>query len=130
MSIIYNALKKTQNFREQSKEEIENKNFTKKTFPRKSLYISIFFLILFFSFLIWLFPRLHSSSHVIHAKKTTHAIPTFSLNGVFVSDQAKIAMINHRFLKLGDSINHFKIIRIEFDRVVLRSEETTITLKS
>jgi len=43
------------------------------------------------------------------------------LNGVFVSEDEKIAMVNNRFFNLGDDIDGMKIVSIEPDNIKLES---------
>jgi len=56
-------------------------------------------------------------------------VPNFKLGGTVVSDGESIAIINDRFLRTGDTIATFKVVRIENDKVQLASGLKTIELK-
>lgn len=51
------------------------------------------------------------------------------LNGVFVSDEEKIAMINNRFFNIGDTVDGMKIISIEPDKIKLQNDIGMLELK-
>lgn len=53
-----------------------------------------------------------------------------TFDGVFMSDDAKVALINKHLVQEGDLINGLPIIRIENDRVALRGSKGIIILKS
>lgn len=52
-----------------------------------------------------------------------------TLNGVFVSDDEKVAMVNNRFFNIGDSIDGMKIVGIEPDKIKLESVSAKIELR-
>ena len=56
-------------------------------------------------------------------------VPNFKLGGTIVSGGESIAIINDRFLRTGDSIAAFKVVRIETDKVHLVSGIKNIELK-
>jgi hypothetical protein len=56
-------------------------------------------------------------------------VPSFKLGGTIVSQGESIAIINDRFLRTGDSIAAFKVVRIEEDRVQLVSGGKKVELK-
>lgn len=51
------------------------------------------------------------------------------LNGVFVSDQEKVAMVNNRFFNIGDSIDGMQVVNIEPDKITLKNTNGIIELK-
>jgi len=56
-------------------------------------------------------------------------VPDFKLGGTIVSGKEPIAIINDRFLRTGDTIAAFKVVRIEKDKVQLASGTQHIELK-
>jgi len=56
-------------------------------------------------------------------------VPNFKLGGTVVSEDDSIAIINDRFLRTGDTIAAFKVVRIEKDKVQLVSGLKTIEVK-
>lgn len=51
------------------------------------------------------------------------------LNGVFISEEEKMAMINNHFFNLGDIVDGLKIVNIEFDRIKLKNEQGSLELR-
>lgn len=51
------------------------------------------------------------------------------LNGVFVSDRLKVAMINSHIYRKGETVNGMKITAIELNRVSLDHDGTELVLK-
>ncbi len=51
-----------------------------------------------------------------------------TLNGVFVSEEEKIAMVNNRFFNIGDSIDGMKVVSIEADKIKLQNMHGMIEL--
>jgi len=51
------------------------------------------------------------------------------LNGVFVSDEEKIAMVNNRFFNIGDNIDGMKVISIEPDKIKLQHTHGIMELR-
>jgi len=56
-------------------------------------------------------------------------VPDLKLGGTIVSGGESIAIINDRFLRTGDTIAAFKVVRIEKDKVQLVSGTKNIELK-
>jgi len=52
-----------------------------------------------------------------------------TLNGVFVSDEEKIAMVDNRFFNIGDSIDGMKVVSIEPDKIKLQQMDKIVELK-
>ena len=59
---------------------------------------------------------------------TAEAIPHFILNGVFISEQLKVAMINNHPYSLGDKVGYFKVTSISTNRVQLQHDKQRIVL--
>ena len=66
-----------------------------------------------------------------YAKK--HVVPVSKvklyLSAIIMNESSKLAFINGRFLKEGDSINGFTIKNISFDSVTLKSREREKRIK-
>lgn len=153
MSIIYNALQKTQENRAQenlTKENLESKRNTSDVvshliFSARFKKISVLVLAFLFSLFILtqyviLKKRLphasdaKSSASLVKTDKTTKPINQpyreLELNGVFVSNQNKIAMINNQAFGLNDTVDGMKIIAIDLHSVKLKNEKGVIVLHS
>jgi hypothetical protein len=63
------------------------------------------------------------------AKSKPTPVPSFKLGGTIVSGGESIAIINGRFLRTGDTIAAFKVVRIEKNKVQLVSGIKNIELK-
>jgi hypothetical protein len=63
------------------------------------------------------------------AKSPPARVPNFKLGGTIVSGKESIAIINDRFLRTGDTIEAFKVVRIENNKVQLVSGIKNIELK-
>ena len=51
------------------------------------------------------------------------------LNGIFVSDEDKMALINHQTFHVGDLVENFKIVSIEVDKVKLENNGKIFVMK-
>jgi len=69
------------------------------------------------------------SNKIKPAKSKPAPVPNFKLGGTIVSGGEAIAIINDRFLRTGDTIAAFKVVRIEKNRVQLISGKKSIELK-
>lgn len=56
-------------------------------------------------------------------------VPNFKLGGTIVGGGESMAIINDRFLRTGDSIAAFKVVRIEKNNVLLESGKKYIELR-
>ncbi|CAB1083177.1 hypothetical protein JY97_02815 [Alkalispirochaeta odontotermitis] len=63
------------------------------------------------------------------AKPKPAPVPGFKLSGTIVSGGEPMAIINDRFLRTGDTIAAFKVVRIETGAVYLVSGNKNIELK-
>lgn len=132
MSIIYEALKKTQEQRKVASEvtmikrpKAKRKSFTfsfknYKIIALAFALISMIALVAFYS--IYLFqPK----------AKPPIAKPTMTkltLNGIFSSDDEKIAMINNNIMHVGDRVAGMQITKIDYPTVTLSNGKQAVTL--
>ena len=152
MSIIYDALQKTQTNR-------SNKPTSKlKKIFRNSQWVDIGMLIVIITlFIIVLFAYYPHISSYLTSKHTTTKQPLapvqpvmakaaepqtirtqfatgnygkITLNGVFLSDQDKFAMLNNQTYHLGDTIEGMTIVKIDFDKVELHTEKMHLVLRT
>ena len=130
MSIIYEALKKTQENRQTSqsvaKQEVD--------IPR-SKWTNVTLLLMFGIVISAFFAyekfggSIEAEQKFISSKKLVANQPkNLQINGTFFSDQIKMAMINHQLYHVGDTVDDMKIIGIETDKVKFHNEEGDITL--
>ena len=152
MSIINEALKKAQQIRKNSKSnradtaptpeaQAESKPDPKKprvidkaqflfTWKMASLLTVAALLI------VMLFAnqqRVMSYTHTYAQKATNPSIHhkiKIAFEGVMLSDDARIALINKQSMHVGDAINGMRIIAINLDSIDLQSENGAIELKS
>lgn len=148
MSIIYDALQKTQQ-RLDDKETVLNHNIN------SSRWLLIILILLVTTLLFLTIWGMYKNNYIFQAKslpykkanlvkektnqknilsqqKRMNAIAqensNLQLQGVFVSDQERIAIINNKLLHIGDSINGKKLISIEFNQVKLQETDRILTL--
>lgn len=137
MSIIYDALKKSQQART-AKAPIAVAR--KKRANRKHVMITLLALTTIFM-IVAAFTMSGGSSlhlpllgHKSPAKAANsialNAAPRLMLDGVFLSDTEKMAMINRRSYHVGDSVNGMKVVSIAFDQVQLKNQTHSIILRN
>lgn len=140
MSIIYDALKKSQQARAaKAPVAIARK---KKRINRKHMLITLLILTAIFAIAAIathpvktsikfpmlsqkLFAPKHQSTPVV-----VSAIPRLMLDGVFLSDKEKLAMINRRSYHEGDIVSGMKVVSIAFDQVQLKNKTNSIVLRN
>lgn len=146
MSIIYEALQKTQRNR-QNKLNSDNIVNVENVTRRVDLFdlILIGIIITLLSAVVYLYhshfstksqtkSTIPSVANVIPTEtpaiQETQAIatPQLTLNGVLVSDADKIALINNQPLHAGDTISGMKIVSIELNEVVLQQGTQRLVL--
>ncbi len=139
MSILYDALKKTQ-----LKSSVVNSTITitKKSKKWSWLIISLAALLglLIAAFSIYYItakpkPKPQPEKPKMVGVKKPAPLPkpivkkvNLSLMGVFISDDEKVAMINNRLMHIGDVIEGMKVVSIELEGVKLGGNNTVITL--
>lgn len=134
MSIIYDALKKSQQARA-AKAPITVARRPK--IQRKNIITTLLILTVIFTILAAFMPGGPSLKmpSLIGQNKTQAPIivasaPRLMLDGVFLSDTEKLAMINRRSYHEGDSVSGMKVISIAFDQVQLRGKSHSVTLRN
>lgn len=141
MSIIYKALEKTQRNLIHKRD-----NYRERPWLDMVLYAIIICLLLVVGFAYY--PKIKKYFHKpIVVQKTIvaapvavaikNAVPTeiayqgkLILNGVFMSDQEKIALINNQPMHVGDSVEGKKIISIDLNKVKLQDQSNILILKA
>jgi hypothetical protein len=130
VSIIYNALKKTQGQRSAEQQKIILP-VAKRSFLTPWHWI-MFLLMLSLATALYVshkMPAGHFKNFYLsflHTKKqpapspvALAPLPPMELDGVFISDSSRVAMINQQLYSLGSKINNMKIVEISPDRVLL-----------
>ena len=141
MSIIYDALKKSQKARASNVSRIRVARIPKN---RRAQMIAVL-LLLTSLFIIVATIKLSAQQPKTIIMQSARAIklptpiktaaasvaaPRVLLDGVFLSDKEKLAMINHRAYHEGDLINGMQIVNIAFDEVTLKNSARSLTLHS
>lgn len=133
VSIIYDALQKTQ-----QRLGHTNKEKNQKRFDWLDLCFIVIIVLLIIAVIWAYFPK---KSPVIKKSLTSLPAPQQTdlqltpkpvvrllLQGVFLSNNEKVALINNQTLHVGDSIQGKKVISISFDQVKLQDENGILTL--
>lgn len=146
MSIIYEALKKSQKTRAAKKSmpkinmpkisRIAIRKFNRKEVILIAMIFSALFMTLFMmsaktppgaNTMFSINQPVFKASPVVAQQA---AVTRLKLEGVFLSDNERLAMINHRTYHEGDNINGMQIISIAFDRVTLQNKARSMVLRS
>lgn len=136
MSIIYDALRKSQQARAAKAPVVVARRLK---IQRKNILITLLILTAIFAVLAALtipggpslkLPSLLGKKKVQPPAPVVAVIPRLMLDGVFLSDTEKLAMINRRSYHEGDSISGMKVISIAFDQVTLRGKTHSVTLRN
>jgi hypothetical protein len=56
-------------------------------------------------------------------------VPSFQFGGVIVGGESSLAIINDQFVRLGDWIGDYRVLRIGNKEVVLGSDRKTLVLQ-
>lgn len=136
VSIIYKALQKTQ----KNRDRVTTVSTAKRS-PKLMLWIDLGLItaigILLFVVLHAYYPQ---AKHYFSKKaiKTPLVAPLINevdyknkhvLNGTFISDTTKIAMINNHYCHLGEIIDGMKLVSIDDNIVTLQNEKQVFILK-
>ena len=128
MSIIYDALNKTQQIRE-LKNKKETQNFSLKWLMFS---ISLIFLFCILLLLFFLFRQPEMTPVVVKKRDMPIAqkLPSSSyvLSGVFISNNQQLAIINHRYYHVGDQIDGMNIIGMNINEVKLKDKDHVLIL--
>lgn len=147
MSIIYEALKKSQKTRaaKKSMPKIRLPEMPRLRMPQLKRKEVILLALIFSAFFIMIYmmktttpPGANSlfsinepamkASPVAAAQQ--RAIARLKLEGVFLSENERLAMINHRTYHEGDNINGMMVTSIALDRVTLQNKSRSMVLRS
>ncbi|MHB1948155.1 MAG: hypothetical protein ACYCQI_08585 [Gammaproteobacteria bacterium] len=146
MSIIYDALQKTQR-------QLNNKNQFDYPKSRRNWFdiiLRVAIVILLFLVTLTYYPKIksyfmqgkHQSLQVAQKNPpATTVAPTprplpyqppkkLVLNGIFISDQESLALINDRLLKIGESVDGSKVVNITTKQVTMEAEGHLFVLES
>jgi type II secretory pathway component PulC len=137
VSIIYDALQKTQRNRSGNKDINLDHINRKIKFLDRGLLIAIILLLalVIYAYHPLVTKHLHGSTKkpvIATAPKTMEAAAPSNmvLNGVLMSDNNQTALINNQFYHLGDSVNGMKIINIELNNVKLQQGNQIVVLRT
>lgn len=126
MSIIYEALKKTQDNRQTIHKEV--------VIPRNNKTLMI--LLLMFGILIsafFVYEKFgvtgENSTKSMKQVALNKEHPAIQISGTFLSDKIRMAMINHELYHVGDTVGDLKIIGIESDKVEFRNDKGDVAVK-
>jgi len=134
LSIIHDALQKTQ-----EKQTEINKNIFYKPKHLSSKFKWFLFSLMSFiavGYMIYFFIAQYHHNKTLalnnqiqknHLQKTH--IPPLHLDGIFISNNVKLAMINNKFYRVGDDVNGLHVTQIEFEGVELEKSGNVIHLK-
>lgn len=137
MSIIYDALKKSQQARA-GKSRVTaavKQRITKKNMLIVLLLLTSIFVITATISITGKLIKLSENKVVVAPKPKAPApviasAPRLMLEGVFLSDTERLALINHHAYHEGDSINGMKVVNIAFEGVTLKSNTHSVQLRS
>ena len=124
VSIIYDALQKIQKNR--SNKIVPQKHSPKKSNFGKSIVISLASLCAAAIFI----NNAYMLGYFSAPSSKNAAKTKYVLNGVFLSDQLKLAMINNKSFHLGDTIGDMKITSIDPYTVELQNEKQSLVLRT
>lgn len=142
MSIIYDALKKSQQARAEKPALTVSRKAGSVRMNRKDMILTLLILTCLFATAVIVTMSAESALNLpIIGKKIAgakpkpvalriNAAPRLMLDGVFLSDKEKLAMINRRSYHEGDVISGFKVVSIAFDQVRLKDQTRSITLRN
>lgn len=130
MSIIYEALKKTQENRQTSQSVAKQEVVIPRSNRTKVTLLFMFGIVISAFFAYERFGgSIEAEQKFMSSKKLASNPPkNLQINGTFFADQIKMAMINHQMYHVGDTVGDMKIIGIETDKVEFHNEQGDITL--
>lgn len=140
MSIIYDALKKSQKTRA-AQPQLRTTPFKFKKLDRKNTIISLLIMTCLFVIAATLALPTPSASTRLYGDATAvkpmtartlklASAPRLMLEGVFLSDNERLAMINHRTYHEGDKVNGMRIVNIALDEVTLQNKKRSLVLRN
>lgn len=141
MSIINDALKKTQQHRKNGKEKSVQaivKPVEKRAaelirkydrIPWKTTGI-VTMTILLVILAAATYQQMRSVKYFLQPMHNTQEKVNIVLDGVFLSNNMNVALINKQTMRLGDRVNGMKIVAINLDTIKLQGENGTIELRA
>jgi hypothetical protein len=140
VSIIYDALQKTQRNRSLNRDNQVGANYGMRLVD-KGLLGAVILLSVFVIVAYWPIIAKHftQTASVKSAVPTTQESPQLVvqpapaglvLNGVLMSDQNQTALINNQFYHLGDLVGGMRIVDIELNNVRLQDGTKIVVLKT
>jgi hypothetical protein len=138
VSIIYKALQKTQKNRDRITTVSAVKKSTKNPHWIDLGLITVIGILVFVILHAYYPQASHYFTHKKNPVITPIAIPLINeadyknkhtLNGTFISDTTKIAMINNQYHHLGEGVDGMKIVGIDDNLVTLQNDKQIFVLK-
>lgn len=139
MSIIYDALRKSQRARLLRKSHIVARVFQ----PNRKQVALTLLLLSGLTLLVVLFMLATSSPVKLAEEKapvpkpiinpktvTAFKAPRLILDGVFLSDKEQLAMINRHTYHIGDKLYGMQVASISFEKVILKGKSHSIVLQN
>jgi type II secretory pathway component PulC len=140
VSIIYDALQKTQRHRSVNRDGSQRQVSLKMKIIDKGLMLAIVLLsaVVLYAYHPFILKLFHRSAKVplVAVVPAAPALvyaappPNLVLNGVLMSDENQTALINNQFFHLGDVVNGMKIVSIELNNVRLQRENEIVVLRT
>jgi type II secretory pathway component PulC len=142
VSIIYDALQKTQRNRAAIRDLYQEKMSKRMQFLDVGLYVLIIGLIaaVLFAYLPRVYKHYSVAKPPVQVEKVVavrKASPTpveiktnMVLNGVMLSDQNKIALINNQSYHLGEWVDGMQIVNIQLNQVKLQKDNEYVVLRT
>ena len=131
MSIIYDALQKTQqNLANRHNITTQKKSNQRAQWLDICLILIIAFLFIAVAFAYYPLLKKSLSSTTPQPANTVATQGNYVLNGVFLSDQEKVALINNKPFHIGDTIDGLKVVAIELDSIQLKDTKNTFVLRT
>lgn len=133
MSIIYDALNKTQEIRQNKTGQHKKSKFSRLKDNIKIIIFTILFISLLSIIIIYFNHHyLHKHPLAITANHpslvTYHAAKSYQLDGVFLSDHHQVAIINHAYYHIGDKLDGMKVMSLSTNEVKLKDRDRVLTL--
>lgn len=135
MSIIYDALKKSQKVRT-TRPTAVSRRMRRPTHKQLVITLLIFSSMMLVMLLISLAtqtkpaPKAVAVVKPVAVKPMLASAPRLMLDGVFLSDSEKLAMINRRAYHIGDQVYDMKVVGISLEKVTLQGKNRSLILKN
>lgn len=156
MSIIYDALQKTQKTRDAQAQAAEGpaSNATAHRMVRLDIVLMAIIVVMLIVEIIMHYPRSHQAVQPPHVAKAAPVVQpqpqaqtqppldaalntaledyrdNHTVNGVFMSEKDKLALIDSKPYHVGDDVDGMTIVAINMNSVKLRNLDRTVVLKA